>query len=262
VNSTSKHILSCISNEFHPISLEEMEKIRLMNRIDIKYTTNLSVLLRFIELLKGIYFVQEVEGNRVSEYDTIYLDTEDLRMYMDHQNGRRIREKIRMRHYIDNDLTFLEIKNKDNHGKTHKKRVSISSIGDYLNENASRFLTDVGHYSPENLFPRVETRFSRMTMVNRERTERLTIDTDLHFMNVDSGKEFDLEDIAIVELKQDSQAFSEARRILHELHVRPISISKYCLGTILTTPHVKRNRFKSKLIQINKLTNYKYEYSL
>ncbi len=42
-------------------------------------------------------------------YHTIYLDTPDRDMYVTHQNGRIVREKIRIRTYINSDH-FLEVK--------------------------------------------------------------------------------------------------------------------------------------------------------
>jgi hypothetical protein len=51
-------------------------------------------------------------------YETTYLDTEGREMFMAHQNGRTVREKIRVRTYKDSGLTFLEVKNK-NKQRTH-----------------------------------------------------------------------------------------------------------------------------------------------
>ena len=37
----------------------------------------------------------------------------------------------------------------------------------------------------------------------------------------------------------------------HRIH--PLKISKYCIGTALTTPGLKRNRFKHKIRLIEKM---------
>mgnify|MGYP007128717654 CR=1 FL=1 len=108
----------------------------------------------------------------------------------------------------------------------------------------------------------VENLFDRITLVNREKTERLTIDTGLSFRNLSSGKEQSLPGLVIIELKQDGNIPSHAKACLSQLHIHPVSISKYCLGTLLTNPDAKRNRFKKKLTQINKLANYSYGYIL
>jgi hypothetical protein len=43
--------------------------------------------------------------------------------------------------------------------------------------------------------------------------------------------------------------------IMLSLRIKPLKISKYCIGTALTTPGLKRNRFKKKIRSIVKLLN-------
>lgn len=246
--------------KFPTITLAEMEKVRLMNRIDTKYTTRIEILKQLLEALQENYFVQVVNNNCISLYQTIYLDTTDLSMYIAHQNGRREREKIRMRSYIDSQLSFLEIKDKNNKGRTHKQRILLPDIEKYKTTEASDFLNHHSLFKPNELFPQIENSFSRITLVNREKTERLTIDTDIRFQNLTTGKTMAMSNMVIIELKQDGHIPSFVKRLLHEMHVHPVSISKYCLGTVLTNPEVKHNRFKKKLLQINKLTQYGYTY--
>ena len=98
---------------FLPVSLEEMSGIRLMNRTDTKFVTSLDKLSLILQFAVTDYRVQEVEGTRNIAYRTVYLDTSGRDMYMAHQNGHRVREKIRVRTYVSSGLTFLEVKNKD-----------------------------------------------------------------------------------------------------------------------------------------------------
>ena len=42
----------------------------------------------------------------------------------------------------------------------------------------------------------------------------------------------------------------------------PVSISKYCIGQVVTDRNLKRNRFKAKLKMMDKLTNYNYEFTI
>lgn len=97
---------------FSSISLEEMSTIRLMNRTDTKYIVSLSALMDVLQRASNCYRVQEVQGERNIAYHTTYLDTPDYAMYLAHQNGRVIREKIRVRTYVSSGLTFLEVKKK------------------------------------------------------------------------------------------------------------------------------------------------------
>jgi hypothetical protein len=252
-----KKVIQTVLCEYLPISLAEMSDVRLMNRTDTKYTISFSLLSEFLIRLQADYFVQEINGSRISPYHTIYLDTPDRKMYLDHHNGRRTREKIRVRTYLDSQSVFLEIKNKNNKGRTKKKRMELPEMYDYKHQDAESFVEKNATYSLDKLVPRSENRFYRITLVNRQKTERLTIDVNLTFRNPSDGNEKRLDDLVIIELKQDRNVPSFAKRQLSDLHVHPVSISKYCLGTILTVPDVKSNRFKKRIIQLNKISREK-----
>ena len=105
------------------------------------------------------------------------------------------------------------------------------------------------------LSPALSTRFVRITLVNGDLTERLTIDLDLHYRDMRSGRESTIERLAIVELKQDGRRASAIKDILRRMRIMPLKVSKYCLGTTLTVEGIRRNRFKEKLREIEKQLN-------
>ena len=76
---------------------------------------------------------------------------------------------------------------------------------------------------------------------------------NLRFKNVRTGREANLGDGVIIELKQDGRAESQMKRILLDCRVKPLRISKYCIGTTLTDPGAKANRFKEKIRKIQKI---------
>ena len=55
-----------------------------------------------------------------------------------------------------------------------------------------------------------------------------------------------------MELKRDGNVPSPMIGIMQSLRIKPLKVSKYCIGTALTTPEVKQNRFKAKIRRINK----------
>jgi len=247
-------------NEMSPISLKDMDAVRLMDRIDTKYVIHAERFESFIKKIKNDYFVQEINGTRVNDYQTTYLDTPNEDMFLAHQNGKSDREKIRIREYIGSDLVFLEVKHKNNKGQTQKVRTAISDRELFRNEDNRAFLHSHSNYELNNLYPIIENSFNRITLVNRSKTERLTLDCDINFLNLETRMSKMIPDIVIIEVKQNGQFFSPAREILAKERIKPVSISKYCLGVVLTNPSLKYNRFKKKLMQINKLTNNNYGY--
>ena len=111
-----------------PITLDEMAGIRLMNRTDTKFLANKTQLMQVLALAKDDYYVQYIGDKNIAQYRTVYWDSWDYRFYNMHQTGRRPRTKVRVRTYEDSGgLTFLEVKKKDNHGKTKKKRIQVES---------------------------------------------------------------------------------------------------------------------------------------
>lgn len=242
---------------FEPIDLDRMDSIRLMNRIDTKYVTTLSVLDAILRKSFDCGYMMFVsEGVRVQAYDSIYFDTSDLRMFMDHRNSRLVRQKVRTRIYSDSNLCFLEVKSKNNHSRTKKKRISIppEKFTDFRGDNkCSDFLTKITGYRADSLSPSVETSFSRMTLVDKDLSERITIDSDICFRNMRNGRTSGLGEAVIIELKRDGRKRSSMQDILLSLRVKPMRISKYCMGVALTDSQCRPGRFLEKIRACEKL---------
>ena len=244
---------------FGPISLEEMDSVRLMNRIDTKYLTDEAALLGVLrDAAAAGYRVLVADGARISPYDSVYFDTEGLRMFSDHHNKRLRRQKVRTRAYVNSGDAFLEIKKKNNKGRTKKKRtvIPMGELPDFRDDAAAcRYLTEWSGFRAEELLPTLETYFQRITLVNPDLTERITIDTNLTFKNFRTGLSTSLLDAVVIELKQEGRSASEMKRILLDHRVKPARISKYCIAVTLTDPSARSNRFKVKVRQIEKTIN-------
>lgn len=243
-----------IVNSMKPITLDAMKEVKLMNRVDTKYLITSDQLMAILNGIHEHYYAQEVEGKRLSAYDTVYYDTPDLRMYIIHHDRHLVRDKVRVRTYVDSNLTFCEVKHKTNKGRTKKKRIEIQQGTDIIHDpEASSFLAERQPYPVASLSPHLETKFDRLTLVNYEKTERLTVDCDVCFNNFVSSTSASMDPLVIMELKQDGRARSLLKEVLLNLRIKPYKISKYCIGTAMTRPDVKQNRFKKKLRRIEKL---------
>lgn len=237
---------------FTPISLEEMNGVKLMNRTDTKFVTNMAKLHQLLEIAQDDYFVQEIDGERNLEYDTTYFDTKTFDMYNQHQWNHTNRQKIRFRTYCISGLQFMEVKTKNNHGRTKKKRIEVTDMN-VCEQEKSDFLGKYLRYDVDTLQPALNNHFSRITLVNKAKTERLTIDSALRFHNLVSGVDRDMGDLVIIELKRDGQVYSPVLEMLRRLRIHPHGFSKYCMGSALTNSELSVNRFKCKLIEINKI---------
>ena len=238
-----------------PITLDEMQGIRLMNRTDTKFVTNKETLARLLKMAQGKYYAQYTEGSKIANYMTTYWDTDKHLFYLTHHNGHTPRQKVRVRTYLDSDITFLEIKTKNNHGRTKKKRIEVPSqqlTGENGNEE---FLREKVHLGLSDIHPTVRNQFHRITLVNYGKTERLTIDYDVQFHNLETGRDANVGPLVIIELKRDGNVFSPVLGILRQLRIKPSGFSKYCIGSVMTNKKLKQNLFKQKLVALNKIAN-------
>lgn len=240
--------MNALISKFQPISLSEMGGIKLMNRTDTKFVTSIDKLMQLLQMAGDEYRVQEIDGKRNMSYATIYYDSKDYAFYNAHHDGHAGRQKVRVRSYVDSQLSFLEVKTKDNHGKTYKSRISADDA------SAQDFLKQVLHIDPQLLEQKIENSFHRITLVNKAMTERLTIDTDLSFQNLTTGMKCSLPKLAIIELKRDGLQPSPILPMLRELRIHPGGFSKYCIGEALTNPSLRTNRLKPRLQQLKKIS--------
>ena len=169
------------------LDLDRIAAVRLMNRVDTKYLVDEALCMELLELAADQYYVQIIDGCRACRYATLYYDTPQWDMYHLHHNRRLTRQKIRTRTYVETGVTYLEVKNKSNKGRTHKRRMALDRslfAAAATDTAAADFLRREARYATETLSPSLATRFVRVTLVNHAMTERLTIDFDLHFDNV------------------------------------------------------------------------------
>ena len=169
------------------LDLDRIAAVRLMNRVDTKYLVDEALCMELLERAADQYYVQIIDDCRACRYATLYYDTPQWDMYHLHHNRRLTRQKIRTRTYVETGVTYLEIKNKSNKGRTHKRRMALDRslfAAAATDTAAADFLRREARYAPETLSPSLATRFVRVTLVNHAMTERLTIDFDLHFDNV------------------------------------------------------------------------------
>ncbi|MGN1256312.1 MAG: polyphosphate polymerase domain-containing protein [Bacteroidaceae bacterium] len=240
--------------KLEPITLEQMSGIRLMNRTDTKFVTSKEKLLRLLEMAEGKYYAQSIDGNMIARYMTTYWDTDDHLFYLEHHNGRSPRQKVRVRTYMDSDITFLEVKTKNNHGRTKKKRVEVPCQQISAENGNEEFLQGLVHKGLDDIHPTVRNQFRRITLVNYGKTERLTIDFDVQFHNEETGLQAETGNLVIIELKRDGNVYSPVLDILRILRIKPSGFSKYCIGSVMTNSSLRRSTFKPRLVDLRKLS--------
>lgn len=245
-----KHIDE-ILKAFEKVSLSDLDKVKLMNRTDSKFCMRIELLPSVLEELRSNYAVLEIDGVVVFNYDNTYFDTADNRMFLAHHNGKRNRHKIRVRNYVESELNFLEIKFKNNKGRTIKDRVVKQHFVPEFTDTEVAFLEENCPYKGEYLEPKINSFFKRFTMVNKDFTERVTVDVALGFRKDD--KELILEKLAVIEIKQSKMAnTAEIVKVLQRRKIQQHGFSKYCVGRSLLEDDIKKNNFKPLMLKLKK----------
>lgn len=246
--------LQHILKEFAPIKLEEMDKTKLMDRVDTKFAFHRDKLPDILKELKDFFHVLEVENKRISQYESLYFDKNEFDFYNDHHNNKNHRFKVRFRKYVDSGLNFLEVKEKRK-GRMIKRRIPVKKFEHDLSASSKSF---VGLHvkDDDKLEPKLWNQYQRITLVNTELNERLTFDINLEFKWEKEEKKFP--SLVIAELKQERKnRDSPFYKLMRSKGIRPYRISKYCIGAIelYDTDKLKYNRFKKKLLKLKKINN-------
>lgn len=235
--------LDTIINSFQAISLSQMDEVKLMNRTDRKYWFHRDMLAEILKDVESDYFLLEIEGERNIQYSTIYYDTIDDAMYMNHHRGKGNRYKIRRRNYVSTQSSFLEVKFKSNKGRTVKVRQSSEFREAVFSEADARFVRENTPYECADLRSVLSTRFRRLMLVSRSMDERCTIDSDLLFTTAE-GEAAALGDLVVVEVKSEGRSSSKIVDAMGRHRLKPSGFSKYCVGRSLIEEGLKINNFK------------------
>jgi hypothetical protein len=254
MNMSTGSDFDSILNNFKGISLEEVDRASLMRRKDNKYIFSFRHLPDLLEMIRDDYRVLEIDGTRSQFYHTRYFDTDSHEMYHNHHRGLATRHKVRIRRYGSGDLHFLEVKRKNAKGITTKKRVQTSGMEHDILMAEEAFLASYSPYKGSGMAPAMENDFQRITLVDREQTERVTLDFNLQFTSYESGEKLDLPGVAIAEIKfEDHLSGSTLHAAMRTFHIRPRRFSKYAIGMALLNPGLKQNRFKNKVRKVHQI---------
>jgi hypothetical protein len=248
-----KEAVKNVLDTFEIITLEEMDRVQLMDRTDQKFNFNIAQLPALLEQVRDTYRVLEVAGTKMSRYETLYYDTPEFDLFQKHHNGRTNRYKIRLRRYVESDLNFFEVKFKNNKGRTIKTRVSKPGLNPELSGTSGELLTTTSGMEPEHIEPKLWVNYNRITLVNKFEDERITVDFDLQVKN--ENEIVDFPGLVIVEAKQDRPTDTPFIKLLRKLHIREGGTSKYCIAVSKLIPDIKKNNFKPDLINIQKIIN-------
>ncbi len=237
---------------FANASLELIRSRALMVRTDLKFIGRTAMLDQVLPGLADHYAVIRVAAGCAARYESTYFDTPELRCYHDHRRGRRLRHKVRIRHYPDRELTYLELKSKRSVRVTDKQRLALPFGTSELSLAGRDFLAQRCDLAVDQLVPAVGNSFRRIGLIGLHTAERVTIDLDLGFRYGDV--EDDLGGLLVVEVKQHPyQPHSPVLTALHAAGMHERSLSKYTTAIARMVPGIRRNRLLPLLRTLDRI---------
>lgn len=241
VVASVQHALS----RFSGVSPDLLASRALLQRVDRKYTLAADVVEPILTTLSTAYGVLRAGDAVAARYRTVYFDTDDRRFFHAHRRGRAERFKVRVRHHVDREMSFVEVKHRSALGHSTKFVLPRPFGVSTLDDDARAFVERHCPVSARELTAQLWISFRRVTLVGYELDERLTIDCSLEYGNGVRTEHWP--HAAIAEVKQARRAnHTPSIRALRGARVSERSISKYCVATTRLSD-VRGNSFKPAL---------------
>lgn len=248
--------------KFDSLTLTELNaQASYLKRIDRKFLLTLDQFKDFLEGLKNDFQVLEICGKKVFSYDNVYMDTDDYLFYNQHQNKLKSRTKVRTRLYKDSDMAFFEYKQKIN-GVTQKYRYEFpSEEHGTMTKGKTRFFEWVwqsmygGDPKAPKIYPALKTAYKRITLVEKQWWERLTIDFNIKTLDLrdEYAEKVHLKNLVIVESKSLADE-CKSLEMMEKLWIpQASSCSKYSLWVVYAWLAQKYSTFAQTIDEIEKI---------
>ncbi|WP_240470946.1 polyphosphate polymerase domain-containing protein [Schaalia suimastitidis] len=249
------------------ISLNDMvAQAEMLTRVDRKYALPSAELPEIMSHLDLRTRILEIDGALEQRYRSVYFDTADLDSFHDTAHPRRRRFKVRMRSYVDSELSFLEVKTRGPRGRTVKERTVIDCAeveAGYLSRTRRNWVEE--HLEPLGcgrlaweLAPVLNGGYHRTTLLMPNGAGRATVDTGLWWELAgplaEAGQRSRYEapvrlvrdDLVVIETKSGSTP-SALDHLLWKYGHRPRRISKYATAMAALVPTLSTNRWTQTL---------------
>jgi VTC domain len=246
-----------ILQSFKPLSLDELNsKAKLMEREETKYLTTKESLLVILKKLAKNYNILMIEDKRIFDYENMYMDYKNLLFFLDHENAKEQRVKVRKRQYVNSNFSVFEYKLKTG-TSMDKKSIKLKRNAFKTMDKASKELFEKFHGKHDmRILPTMQTTYKRITLCNKITEERVTIDLDLVFTDPKNSKggSLKVQDFVIIEVKQKLGAQSTTCHNIIKNNGGQLAsgCSKYCLGLIYFDKVKKHTHFQKTVDYINK----------
>lgn len=236
--------LERLTERLAPITLDELdESVSLQIRTDRKYVIASGLAHALVDQrLATDARVLEIDGRRVSGYESVYFDTPAFDSYLGAARRRPDRFKVRTRRYVDDGSCWVEIKQRTRRDQNHKlRRTHDPGRPASLTPESLEFVSScprIGSLAVR-LAPVVRTQYRRTTL--KVGVQRVTVDAGLVCDDL-AGDAVGIGELMIVETKSAGGP-GAVDRALWALGCRPVRISKFAIAVASFHPSLPDHRW-------------------
>jgi VTC domain len=244
---------------FASIGLAELSEVAAnLRRVERKYIVtpeNAAMLLHDGSL--AAMRALEIDGQRSVRYQSTYFDTADLASFRSTAARHRRRFKVRCRRYSTGDAVTLEVKQLSTGEHTEKLRRVRATAETVFDANEVAWIDELidrpGFAAGAN--PVIETSYHRSTLFDPVSASRMTFDSAVQAIQTNQPPSCAQDrarpvgqwgDLVVVETKTTGVA-SPVDRLLWQLGIRPVRMSKFAIGMVLTYPGLPSNQWNRVL---------------
>lgn len=239
-------VLANLLRHFETLRLDDLGPAALLERYDTKFAFPAALLPRLLEGTAERYRALEVGGTRLARYETVYFDTPALDLYHAHHDRRFPRVKVRVRTYLDTGMRFLDIKRREAGGWGSKTRRALAARPSTLTLDPASITAGEEGGRSVDLLPVATVGYRRLTLVARDRVERVTLDVLLELGRGDEALAYP--EAVVCEVKQPTRGSpSHLLAAMASLGVQPLGVSKYCLAVAALGNGARTDRFQPLL---------------
>lgn len=245
---------SDIFSTYKKIDATEFQPLVLSKQNAVKYLVPSSFIPELLSQCSDNYQLMETSGKSSVKSEVIYFDTTDLKFFSDHINGKQNRVKVRIKSSCSKETKTWEMRRRINKGYVDVKRILFTDNHPEIDEEAEDKFGQFTDLEISSLVPMINVSYTRITLLNTELAERVTIDENLVFKSPQNpDKAFNLSGLALIVVRKKRKASSYLTGLLMQKHIRKAVFSKYCLGVSLAIPDAKSNMYKPVLRNIDKI---------
>ncbi len=217
----------------------------MQQRAESKFVVSEATAAALVLALHDDFAILPAGDALVASYRSLYFDTDALSFFHAHRCGRRIRHKVRIRHYPDRELSVLEVKTRRGKHSTAKVRCPRQYGDSTFGAADLAFVRQ--HCGPtDDLIPQAWIAYRRVTLLGLTSPERVTIDLQLEVWRATGHGR--LQRAVVIEVKQPRlDRHGAAMHTLRAAGCRPGWMSKYCTAIALTSPDVRANQLMQQM---------------